>query len=143
VAAYSPSSGLPSLPAERSVDPDVAPVHPDGCQVSSFPEVEEPGLHPKDVRPPALAAWGASDVVRQDATADAADLRPEPADAAEKSVGRAQDAPEPHASRHQSELPAVPAAEPGALVLCTLVADPSAERSYAAPVAAERLALPQ
>jgi len=143
VAAYSPSSGLPSRRAEHSVDPDGAPVHPDGYQVSSFPEVEEPDLHPADARPPALVAWDASDDVRQDAMADAADLRPEPADAVGKLVAQEPDVLEPHASRHQSELPAVPAAEPGALVLCTPVADPFAEQSSAALVVAERLALPQ
>lgn len=77
--------------------------------------------------------------------ADAAGLRPEPADVAEKLVAREPDAPEQHASHRQSALPAAPAAaKPDAPALCRQVADPSVERSSAAPVAAtEPLALPQ
>ncbi len=74
--------------------------------------------------------------------ADAADLRPEPADAVEKLVGQEPDVPEQHASRHQSELPAVPAAEPDAPALCKPVADLFVERSSVVRVlAAEPQAL--
>jgi len=127
---------------ERSVAPGAAPVRLDGCQASSFPAVEEPDPPPADVPPPVPAAWDASAAVPQDAMADAADLRPEPADVVEKLVGQEPDVPEQHASRHQSELPAVPAAEPDALALCKPVADLFVERSSAARVvAAEPLVL--
>jgi len=80
--------------------------------------------------------------------ADAAhlqDLRPEPADAVEKSVDRAQAAQERHAWRRRSELLAALAAKskPAAPVPCTPVVDQFAERSCAAPAVAEQLALPQ
>jgi hypothetical protein len=85
---------------------------------------------------------------RRGEAADAARLqgpRPAWADGVEKSAGRERDVPERRALHRQSELQAVPAAvlKLAAPALCTQVAARFGERSCAAPVVAEQLALPQ
>jgi len=104
--------------------------------------VAEPDLHPAVARPRALAVWDAWDDARRDEAEDAADHHPVRADAAEKSVGQELDVPARHASRRRSELQAAPAAEPDAPEPYKQVAAQSAERSYAALVAADLLVLP-
>jgi hypothetical protein len=111
------------------------------------PEEEAPDLHPADALPQALAAWDASDAAHPDEAADAAhlqDLRLEPADAAEKSVGPELGVREQHASHHRSELlVAQGVAETDAPGLCTQVAVRFAEQSCAVRVVAQQLALLQ
>ena len=71
------------------------------------------------------------------------ELHPAREDAAEKSVGRERGVRERHAWRRQSELQVAPGVQPGAPALYIQVAVRSAERSCAALVAAESLALLQ
>lgn len=79
--------------------------------------------------------------VRPDEAADAAALHRPLADGVEKLVDQVQDVPELHAWRHRSELQAAPAAASGALAPYTRDAVQFAERSFAAPEAAEAMAV--
>jgi hypothetical protein len=100
-----------------------------------------PDLHPADVRLQALNAWDASACVRPDVAADEAHLHLRPQQqreaVVEKWAGRALDAQVRDGMSHRSELQAAPAAELAAPALCTLDVARSAERSCAAPEAAE------
>jgi hypothetical protein len=103
----------------------------DGRQAASFPEVEVPDPRPADALPQATAAWDASASARPDAAADAAGLRPQPADGAEKWAARVPAVQEQDDSRHQLEPQAAPAAVPAAAEPCTPVVARFAEQSCA------------
>jgi hypothetical protein len=104
--------------------------------------VEAPDLRPADVRPQALSAWDASVCVHPDAAADEAHLRlhhrRQRVAVVEKLAGREQDAQVPDGKFRRLELQAAPEAELAAPALCTPDVARSAERSCAAPEAAEQ-----
>ena len=103
-------------------------------------------LRPAGALPRALAAWDAWDDAHRDAAAGAVDpqgLLLGRGDGAEKSAVPARDARERRALRRRWELQAAPLGQQAARALCKPGAAQFAERSYAAPVAAERRALPQ
>jgi hypothetical protein len=105
--------------------------------------VEAPVQHPADAPPQATAAWDASAFARPDAAADAVhrEVRPLPADDAEKSADRVRDALARDACRRSAHQ-AAPASEPHVEELCTPAGARSAERSCAAPEAPEPLDAP-
>jgi len=74
---------------------------------------------------------------------DAADLRPQPADGAERLAVQAPDAQVRGDSSRRWELRAAPAVAPASSELCTPVAARFVERSCAAPAAAKRPDAPQ
>jgi hypothetical protein len=116
------------------------PALPGGCPDALFPEVEAPDPLPADARRQATAVWDASACARPDAAADAVhpEVRPQPADGAERWADLARDAQGRDAHCHRSAPRAALAAEPDAAELCTPAVVRFAERSFAAPEAAER-----
>jgi hypothetical protein len=104
-----------------------------------------PGPHPADALPRGPTVLDASACARQDAAADEVrlHLRPQPEDAAEKSVGQARGVQERDASHRQLELQAALAAGPAAPEPCTPAGARFAEQSCAALAAAEPSDAPQ
>jgi hypothetical protein len=88
--------------------------HRDGCPAAWFREAEEPDPHPADERRRESTAWGAWDDAPRDEAGDAADLRLQLADAAERWAVRELGVPARIARRHRWALRAAPAAGPDA-----------------------------
>lgn len=146
LAACSPSSDLPSPRAEHNADRDAAQARRDGYPDALFLGAGEPDLRPAGALPRALAAWDAWGGAHRDAAAGAADPQGPHlgrVDGAEKSAVPARDARERRALRRRWELQAARLGQQAARALYKPVAAQFAERSYAAPAAAEGRALPQ